>query len=126
MDARLNDLLERVRAAQGPDRDLDEAIALALCDEHFFAQLAGAPEDTGCEMYRFGPHNAHSALRVTASIDSALALVERLLNEDEALELLSMVATETSEDTVNGSIKTLPLAIISALLTAIDQKEENK
>lgn len=72
-------LLARVEAAEGADRDLDEAIALTLCDEHRFMQLADAPVGLGCEMYRFGPHGFHSALRVTGSLDATLGLCERVL-----------------------------------------------
>lgn len=72
-------LLARVEAAEGADRELDGAIALALCDEHRFMQLADAPLGAGCEMYRFGTHGFHSALRVTASLDASLALKNRVL-----------------------------------------------
>lgn len=75
----LQSLLERVEKAEGASSELDEAVALALCDEHRFAQLAGATDGVGCMMYRYGHHAFHSALRVTASLDAALALVERVL-----------------------------------------------
>jgi hypothetical protein len=47
----LSALLERVEACQGPDRALDEAISRALCADHYFVQLADAPE--GAEFQAF-------------------------------------------------------------------------
>jgi hypothetical protein len=75
----LSALLERVEGATGPDRALDEAISLALCVDHYFAQLADAPEGVGFEAYKFHGYADSSALRVTASVDAALALIGRVL-----------------------------------------------
>jgi len=74
----LSALLERVEACQGPDRALDEAISRALCADHYFVQLADAPEGVGFEAYKFRGYADSSALRVTASVDAALALIGRV------------------------------------------------
>ena len=127
----LEELLERVKGATGPDRELDEAIALSLCDEHHFMQLADAPAGVGCEMYRFGPRGFHSALRVTASLDAALALCERVLpGWWPAVRCLGHYwEAEMSKDTGGrflladdvdryGTAPTPALALIAAMLSA--------
>lgn len=119
-----NELIERLKVATGPDRELDEAIALALCDEHFFAQLADAPEGTGCEMYRMGHHSFSSALRVTSSVDAALGLVERMLpgwkwniGYDANDELQATVWHGVTEH--DEYAPTAPRALLAALLSAL-------
>jgi len=63
----LQDLLERVTAATGPDRELDAAIALTQ----------------GWPVYRgdnwIGPHAEISVPAYTASLDNAVALIESRL-----------------------------------------------
>lgn len=126
----MEELLDRVKAATGPDRELDEAVALITSSEHEFAQLADAPIGTGCMMYRHGVSQMQSALRVTSSIDAALALSEILLPEyrfamytdggGKGPTCLSMY----DNDPVSAECRapTLPLAIISALLTTLMDK----
>lgn len=59
---------------------LDEAISDALCKRKFRTCIAGLPDEQGgMWMYEFDGHAASSALRVTASLDAALALAERVL-----------------------------------------------
>lgn len=119
-------LLARVEAATGADIELDEAISLALCDEHRFMQLADAPVGAGCEMYRFGPRGFHSALRVTASLDAALALVERVLpgmlwakNYEGGFRIYQPGVSGF----FSGYAKTPALALLAAMLKALIAKE---
>ena len=74
----LDALIARVEGATENDRELEEAVHAALFPDHYFAQLADAPENTGCMMYRM-PKCTSSALRVTASIDAAVGLAEIVL-----------------------------------------------
>src|SRR5262245_50781771 len=70
MDSRaLSELLERVRKAKGPDRELDKALWRHLI---FDAELDKPGHDWMAQVGKTTP-------AYTASIDSALALVERLL-----------------------------------------------
>lgn len=70
------------------------------------------------------PDGKHIGLppRFTQSLDAALALAERVLGEDEALYWLSYVVRRAEEDTVNGSIKGLPLDLCAAILRASEQE----
>lgn len=132
-DTSIEGLIERLRNATGPDRELDEAIALALCDDHFFAQLADAPEGVGCEMYSFGRHAPHSALRVTVSIDAALALVERVLpgrhvamgtvGENDTPWACLTEPIEPCRDFAADGVD-IPNAILMALFTALKEADK--
>lgn len=66
-----NDLLERVGAATGPDREIDAEIAWACLEEDW----SSGPERAVSEPF------AHIKMlpEYTASLDAALALVERVL-----------------------------------------------
>lgn len=72
----LTNLIERVERGVGADVRLDEDIHAALFPYHHFAQLADAPAGCGCMMYKWPNGTLSSALRITASIDAALYLVE--------------------------------------------------
>jgi hypothetical protein len=132
----LADLLRRVEAAAGPDRELDEAIAFALCDEHEFVQLKGAPRGVGPTLYRFGSHAPHSALRVTASLDAALALVERVLPGaicgvdgigPACLPEARVVPEHSGEEVLTqyeARGRTPALALLAALLRALIAQQE--
>jgi hypothetical protein len=91
MVADLTELLERVKEATGPDREIDRAIALAtgqLHEDHdCVLDLTGA---RGTRLYRIDPDGGRVfgglgddiLIRpYTASLDAALALVERVLPE---------------------------------------------
>jgi hypothetical protein len=95
-------------------------------------QLADAPAGLGCEMYRFGSHGIQSALRVTASLDAAMALCERvlpgsswevgrLLHNNRGFANLYVVG-DAQDDPVqhySGDAKTPPLALLTAILRAL-------
>ena len=131
----LSALLERVEACQGPDRALDEAISRALCADHYFVQLADAPEGVGFEAYKFRGYADSSALRVTASVDAALALIGRVLPglymwrlefDDEPTDWpyeTRVYSAGGSERGYNASHKTPALALCAALLAAMIGEE---
>ena len=128
----LEALLERVESATGPDRDIDEAAHAALLPDHEFGQLADAPEGVGCMMYRWPDGHQSSALRITSSIDAALALVERLLPgciwslEADACWIRVPTEDDVAEFQGNKSGmagKWTPIAIVAALLKALIAQE---
>lgn len=76
----MTDLIARLEAAEAGSRELDEKINDALCSAKTRICIAGLPDEQGgMWMYEFPGHSASSALRVTQSLDAALALAERVL-----------------------------------------------
>lgn len=73
--ADLAELLERVTAATGPDRELDAALLRAFG----FQRTAGNIANSGSWKHGDGSWLSASREPVTASLDAALALVERVL-----------------------------------------------
>jgi len=118
----LEALRERVREATGPDRDLDLALATALVPDVLV--LRQRPDDSGADPYTYWEY--------TASLDAALGLVERMLPKVE-MELhfnkpgrdWQTALIRSSPLTMQGGeCETMPLAVLSALLSAIAQKVE--
>lgn len=117
--AQLSELVDRVEAATGPDRFLDARIRATL-------EMPEQPVLTDCPAY-------------TASIDAALALVERKLpgwfwrgghvpsfhwtgtrNVDCWAHLSRTDASNCDkEDEATGWCNTVPLALVAALLHAL-------
>lgn len=115
-------LLERVKAATGPDRELDRAIG-----EHF-----GECDYSGPAHHR---PLSDWARPYTASIDAALALVERclpgwvvLIDQYPSSWTVNIAHYKTGYgvwgDDFDATAKTGPLAILSALLHALDNQNE--
>jgi hypothetical protein len=86
--ADLNELLERVEKAMGPDRELDGEIAAALRDgdklpdwaKNWAGEWRPTIQGSVVLMQNSGEPGPHfSSSKYTASIDAALALVERKL-----------------------------------------------
>jgi hypothetical protein len=115
----LSELLAKVQAASGPDRELDIANTKALVHGKFYQ----TPETAG-------PY--------TSSIDAALALVERVLpgwwyhmakgrlSPSEPLFACALYppgASDPQLDREPEEASTQPLAIIKALLTAIGDSQ---
>lgn len=117
------DLLDRLRAATGPDRALDEALF---------------ERDHGRKRYRstFEQYEPSEELTpYTASLDAALALVERVLPEANTLFIekepqtkrhsaywevsLQRNNVDSGHWAHNGIAPTAPLAVLIALLTAL-------
>lgn len=147
MKADLNELLERVRSATGPDRELSLRI---------LTEVGGwAFEKRGRDRqpWMYGPQGERRdppgrgvfhAPHVTASIDAALALVERLFPDhgpnmvysydlnwhasahahmSYAAELFVAEGDPCEMVSYHGQAHTLPLAILAALLQALISKE---
>lgn len=103
----LMELLERVRKATGPDRELERDIMV--------------------EAFGDGVRNALPVPTYTASIDAALALVERklpgwiwMLDKNESGPFDFVLWAETGlRAKANAMGPTAPLAILAALLTAL-------
>ena len=138
--SKLKELRERVERASGPDREIDYAIASALLDatkepNYWFWQSGreqGAP---------LRPVNAYwtdrRTPRFTTSIDAALALVERTL----AVYSIRVTIDPSGEGTdltwwpdgLSGERElhfaavsnSACLAILSALLSALDHRESS-
>ena len=101
MTPTISSLLSRVRAASGPDRRIDRDIAIAI----------GSGDLGNAEF--------------TGSIDSAVALVERVLgcswrvgNTPSGRGFCYLGTSLVEHDAA-----TPPLAILAALLSALEQKE---
>ncbi len=110
------ELLRRVEAATGPDRKLDRALAALF----------------GADVTQVGTNTIHRIGAYTASIDAALALVERMLpgwywRIDRPLSGPSAELAEFADGPQPSSLKrafmadapTVPLAILVALLKAL-------
>lgn len=124
------DLLERVKAATGPDRKLDGDIAYTLgLPQEFFNSFSKdvdgypfpgfTPEAVDGPDCFDGPiwgggGRTWEAPQFTASIDAALALVERLL-PGEAVSFLHGVTWELHRGDI--TVERIPLLIIERLLS---------
>lgn len=133
-------ILERLRAATGPDRSLDVAIWFDLVEPRYLwtqdreqywhvnrAGTAMTPVWQDDTPLRHAPE-------YTSSIDAALALVERMLQgcskeisfEDDEWYFRFLSAKGGIPIPVVGHVfphKTAPLAILTALFAAIEAKE---
>ena len=135
----LMELLERVKAATGPDRELDVALEVAfpydtsISHSHRPSSVRGK---VTCR-YNSGSSGTYGASRYTASIDAALALVERRLPEWVVYDLsqnsrhagdpwgCTLAVFYGGNPSKNRSAAsgydypTAPLAILAALLSAL-------
>jgi hypothetical protein len=150
----LNDLLRRVESATGPDRELDVDLCAALVylatpptrlAEGWTLDYGPSPSGKGRVMAyavrgdQRVPHASESAADLTASIDAALALVERrgwrLRSLDASVLGRPSVMLQSCEDRrfddedeqrggwapeyAGALAKTIPTAILAALLKAL-------
>ncbi len=129
----LERLIERVKAATGPDRELDCRIAYEL---DFEVEGMAAPFRSYCDVHdlKWGdiarhansPQSilSHNLPRFTASIDAALALVERLLpgwNYTFSRGHCELRHPKHRAKDVQAFGKTTPLAILAALLSSLKE-----
>lgn len=123
----IKELMERVRAATGPDRDLDFLIQIHVAhpltgEEHYTLQ------DVMNDFALLGADGMVIDAPYTASIDAALALVERVLpgrwNEILGAALRGMSKTFHWHIAFPkpGQMDGLPLAILACLLQALQEK----
>jgi len=114
MQGDLTALIERAEKATGPDRELDLAICSALgCDMTGYEDAIGL----GSETY-------------TSSLDAALALVEEKLPDCDwecttARHRKGFMATVWYADVFRADATTPALAIVLALLRALQSQQEN-
>ena len=114
-------LVERLEAATGPDRELDLDLARALVPDVIVSRRNS--DDTANEPYTYWEY--------TGSIDAALSLVERKLPTDYHFFELSIghkrAHCEIHDQRIYDPIgtadaPTAPLALLIALLKALEQK----
>lgn len=127
----LADLLARVKEATGPDRELDAQIGAALGAET--SRLKSGLRMRHAPWLSWSGTHWHDLPRWTASVDEALDLVERLipgtLHASGSMEdgpFCRLVTPPIRKRGVpanwgycNATASTPPLAILSALLTAL-------
>jgi hypothetical protein len=122
------ELIGRVKAATGPDRKLDAAILAAFPPEVMASDITVSERWDGMVEFKHsnGDTDSRWAAYFTASIDAALALVERLLplrdhdyfrNSGRHRFCLSIPGDHRFHVEAYGA--TAPLAILAALLSAL-------
>ena len=126
---KLTGLRDRVRAATGPDRELDCETAVLL--DGFIRQPGKYEEDEfdycymdGGDLITPGYGGDQMVHYYTASVDAALALVERVLPRSD----LQFIRDHGEWDVQIGDAPPsvglpLPLAILDALLTALIERD---
>lgn len=122
----LNELLERVRSATGPDRELDARIEFTLSGVSFFESdiadlLQVIDEPTG-----YGKYQKIDSANIpcfTDSIDAALALVERKVGDNWFSVLLDAMRDFGAAGTLGP--EHLPRFILAALLQALTKERIN-
>jgi hypothetical protein len=127
----LPDLLAGVEAAEGPDREIDAEIAVALSGDPEAWVVNPSPQSIFGPVagwWRTGDDKSHDAPTYTASLDAALGLVERVLPGfwwDLDCRGWAHIGPEYRPlNMPPGSWgKTPALAILSALLKALIAKE---
>ena len=116
----LRELLDRVQKATGPDREIDKALLWAV------GRFSWRGMNYWSEAGEMWPDRLSTFF--TASIDAAVALVERVLpgwslqmNLSEGLThpCVVMGRSHPTNKTVAMEHFTLPLAILSAMLSAV-------
>ena len=133
-ESALQDLAERIEAADGPDREMDRDIMLAAvpCDRAPFRYWAPMNENTGhgavdVERVYYAPHCAQAVAvpKFTASLDSALTLVPEghdwILVDQRATYGTPFVRVKSGDDRVadwEGRAPTPALALCAAALRA--------
>lgn len=133
----LQALLERVEAATGPDREIDGELDAALrmgtsslpdWARNNFPRWKHINSGRVCCLHDDGSHGLNwASAEFTASIDSALALVERVLADREIDLHINKPRRDWQAACIRitplvmlcGECATLPLAILAALLKAL-------
>lgn len=135
----ISSLLSRVRAASGPDNDLDIDIGVALAgwrrgrvtlDPFSFTENPDGDIIYGENTFWIADGGIQP-LSFTESIDAAVALVERVLPGcDWKISTLrhrkgfgADLYPSAADAVARADAATAPLAILAALLSALEQKE---
>lgn len=133
MRADLKELLERVEKAEGPDRELDVLIAQAIAKPTtmlngltFDGAVAAYPNDLA------GIAQNWPVPTYTASLDAALALVERVLpgwkkafsHRSFQYDGWLVTLVPVSGDAQQGRSESAALALLAAMLNALLSQRE--
>jgi hypothetical protein len=132
----LTELLERVKAATVPDQEMDADLWLAVVPDAMRRNVMAAwPDEQPIWEYSDPDRNLigrHLVPRLTASIDAALALLERMLpGHDWMLDKGSEIScaiwrTRDLLAVANSIAATPPLAILAALLSALNDEGKGR
>lgn len=146
MTQQLHEILERLEKAEGPDREIDAWLIFALDLEQRY--IAGGkepiPRDIKWDGVEFslydenGKHGfwgPHVVPEFTASLDAAVALVEKMLPEwwwrvnggspaTKGRLRTACVAPIGTHDTINEIGMTAPLALLAAMAKALIAETE--
>ena len=126
-DHSIKSLIEKLEGAEGGSVALNAEICWALernwANRIYWRGAMGLPRDLPDEFSRLPRGLGIASLEsgspaYTTSLDAALALAERVMSEDEALFWLNQVVYRADQDTVNGTIRGLPLKLCAAILRA--------
>ena len=120
-------ILNRLRSAESGSRELDAMIAVSLQIMPSNAFQPCASSDAGT--FGTGAHTFWTAPRYTTNIDAALALVERML-PDALYDLHKHYGGRWAASVLRENHKrpyfeasSAPLAILTALFTALEAKD---
>jgi hypothetical protein len=129
------DLLDRVEKATEGSRELDVLLGSLTDDTYDLTRSLAEFVDKFGLAWAVDAANSHSSIlyhtlpRFSASIDAALALVERLLGHAATVELCTNIGSaqhscsihlfEREEPVVTENLRTPALAILAALLRAM-------
>lgn len=131
MSSELSTLLDRVKAATGPDQEIDEAIWLSVVPGASRKNvMAEWPEEEAIWEYSDPERNlvGRSLVpRLSASIDAALALVDRSLpgwgvyfrRDKETTGAGMLLPDHFRVSPAHEEAASIPLAILAALLSAL-------
>lgn len=103
----MRDLIAKLEALDGPSREAGYEI---------ISRLISVDDPDAKAFYGSGAD-------ITASLDAAIALADWVIGEDWALELLSDVAESAKNDTANGTLAGLPIAMLIATLKALEARD---
>jgi len=118
----INALIEKLKAATGPDRALDLALATELAPDVLV--LRQRDDDSGADPYTHWEY--------TGSIDDGLALVEKMRpdilwvvesRDDDARGYRGALYSRDFTKSSEAYAPTAPLAILLSLLLALSQEE---
>ena len=120
-------LAEQIEALDGPSREMDARIAVALIDE---AVMPTEHEDVafgGYWLKAAGGQYLHSAKPYTGSVDEALSLMPDGKMIVIVYDLIAFAVSLGTRDEMGlspkpTSAKTLPLAICAAAIRAIEEQ----
>lgn len=136
--AKLRDLAGRLERATGPDRELDAAIDAAF---NAYGSARPSPTKLGFVIVKYeASTGTHRACDLTASIDAAMFLVERLLlgwafssiseSQSDGKYRWYVEIWHPQDDSQPGAIGesgwTLPLAILRTLTAALIAQAEER